>query len=97
MNLVSSISEKMTSVGAKLAYNDIFSNVSKSLGTFTGKVQGIALAIIIACIVITGIMFIFGEGPSRTAKKWLINIVIGAFLVFGAATLGSTIQDVAGF
>ncbi|WMX58527.1 TrbC/VirB2 family protein [Peribacillus sp. R9-11] len=84
-------------VAVQLSYNDFFSNVSSSVKTFTGKLQGIALVVIICCIVITGFMFIFGEGPSRTAKKWLVYIVIGAVLIFGAATLGSTIQDVSGF
>lgn len=82
---------------SNLTYNDFFSNVQTAVSTFTGKVQAVSLTIIIACIVITGVMFIFGEGPSRAAKKWLVNIVIGAVLVFGAATLGSTIQDVSGF
>lgn len=80
-----------------LPYNDFFTNVESAVSTFTGKVQGISLTIIIACIVISGIMFIFGEGASRTAKKWLIYIIVGAVLIFGAATLGSTIQDVSGF
>lgn len=84
-------------LGVQLSYNDFFTNVSTSVSSFTGKLQGIALVVIIACIVITGFMFIFGEGPSRTAKKWLVYIVIGAVLIFGAATLGSTIKDVSGF
>ncbi|MFB7304591.1 MULTISPECIES: TrbC/VirB2 family protein [Bacillati] len=80
-----------------LPYNDFFDNVSTSVSTFTGKLQGIALGVIIACIVITGFMFIFGEGPSRTAKKWLMYIIIGAVLIFGAATLGDTVKNVSGF
>ncbi|MDM5335785.1 TrbC/VirB2 family protein [Fictibacillus enclensis] len=80
-----------------VTYNDFFSNVGSSVTSFTGKLQGLALGVIICCIVITGFMFLFGEGPSRTAKKWLVYVVIGAVLIFGAATLGSTIQDVSGF
>lgn len=80
-----------------LLFNDIFSNVSKSLSTATGKLQGISMSVIVFCIVITGLMFVFGEGPSRAAKKWLMYIVVGAIIVFGAATIGSTIQDVSGF
>lgn len=87
----------LSKLASKLTYNDFFSNVEDAVSSFTGKVQGIALTVIIACIVVTGVMFIFGEGPSRTAKKWLVYIVIGAVLVFGGATLGSTIQDVSGF
>ncbi|MFP7474485.1 TrbC/VirB2 family protein [Niallia taxi] len=80
-----------------LAYNDIFDNVSTSLDTFTGKLQGIGLGVIIACLAVIGVMFMFGEGPGRTAKKWLLYIIAGGFILFGAATLGSTIQDTAGF
>lgn len=76
---------------------DFFSNVQQAVSTFTGKVQGISLTVIIACIVITGLMFVFGEGPSRTAKKWLVYIIAGAVLIFGASTLGTTIQDISGF
>ncbi|EEL25717.1 hypothetical protein bcere0018_53170 [Bacillus cereus Rock1-15] len=36
----------------------------------------------------------FGEGPSRTAKKWLMYIVVGGILLWGAGALGSTIQGV---
>lgn len=97
MSLLSSVSEKITSIGVGISYNDIFSNVGNSLSTFTGKVQGISLGIVVTCIVIIGLMFMFGEGPSRAAKKWLMYVIVGCFLVFGAATLGSTIKDVTGF
>lgn len=80
-----------------ITYNDFFSNVKKAVSTFTSKLQGISLALIIACIVVTGLMFVFGEGPSRAAKKWLMYIVIGSLLIFGASTLGSTIKNVGGF
>lgn len=80
-----------------LVFNDFFSNVQRALTSFTGKLQGISMSVIIACIVITGLMFLFGEGPSRTAKKWLMYIVVGAVIIFGASTIGSTVKDVSGF
>lgn len=82
---------------ATLVPMDFFSNVQNFMQNITSKVQGISLSIIIFCIVVTGLMFLFGEGPSRTAKKWLTYIVIGSIIVFGASTLGSTIKDVGGF
>lgn len=84
-------------ITSNLAYNDFFSNVSTAISSFTSKLQGISLVIIVACIAVTGLMFLFGEGPSRTAKKWLVYIIVGAVLIFGASTLGSTIKDVSGF
>lgn len=84
-------------ITGNLVYNDFFSNVESAISTFTGKLQGISLTIIIACIGITGLMFLFGEGPSRTAKRWLVFICVGAVLIFGASTLGTTIRDISGF
>ena len=76
---------------------DFFSNVQRFMSNVTSKVQGISLSIVIFCVVITGLMFLFGEGPSRTAKRWLTYIVIGALIIFGAATICSTIKSVGGF
>ncbi len=87
----------LNSIKALLVFNDFFSNVESAVSTLTGKLQSVSLTIIIACIVITGLMFLFGEGPSRSAKKWLIYIIAGAVIIFGASTLGSTIKDVSGF
>lgn len=90
MNLIETIT-------SNLSYNDFFSNVSTSLSTFTGKVQGIALTVIIACLVIAGIMYMLGEESAQKAKRWIPKIIIGAVIVFGAATLGATIRDISGF
>lgn len=84
-------------IANNMVYNNIFKNVQTSLQELTKNIQGITMSVVVLCIVITGIMFIFGEGPSRVAKKWLMFIGVGAFLVWGAATLGTTIQDVTGF
>lgn len=90
MNLLNKLTTHLT-------YNDFFDNVKGAFSSLTGKMQGISLTIIIACLVIIGVMFIFGEGPSRTAKKWLIYVIVGGCIVFGATTLGNTIKDVVAF
>lgn len=77
-----------------LVYNDFFEKVSGALANWTGKLQGIGLAVIVFCVCIIGFMFMFGEGPSRTAKKWLLYIVVGGILLWGAGALGSTVKDV---
>lgn len=79
-----------------LTYNDFFDSVSGAMNSWTGRLQAIGLVTIIFCICIAGFMFFFGEEMSRNAKKWLMRIVIGAALVFGAGTLGQTIQGVTG-
>uniref|UniRef100_UPI003450ACCC TrbC/VirB2 family protein n=1 Tax=Carnobacterium sp. TaxID=48221 RepID=UPI003450ACCC len=84
-------------IANNMVYNDIFKNVQTTLQELTKNIQGITMSMVVLCIVITGLMFIFGEGPSRTAKKWLLYIGVGAFLVWGAATLGTSLQDVTGF
>ena len=76
---------------------DFFSNVESMLTTLTGRIQAIALSAIILCIVIVGAMFLFGEGPSRAAKRWLGWIIVGAILIFGAATIAQTVQTTLGF
>lgn len=80
-----------------LSKMDFFSNVSKFMSNMTTKIQGISLSIVVFCVVVVGLMFLFGEGPSRTAKKWLTYIVIGALIIFGASTIGDTIKSVGGF
>jgi len=42
-------------------------------------------------------MFLFGDGPSRVAKRWLLFIIVGAVIIWGAATIAQTIQTTAGF
>ncbi|MHA4113400.1 TrbC/VirB2 family protein [Bacillus cereus] len=94
LNLLESVKSSLPTV----VYNDFFDSVSSALTSWTGKLQGIGLAVIIFCVCIIAFMFMFGEGPSRTAKKWLMYIVVGGILLWGAGTLGSTIQGVtAGF
>lgn len=89
--------ERVNNINFGLSRMDFFDNVAKFMQNTTTKMQGIALSIIVFCIVVTGLMFLFGEGPSRTAKKWLTYIVIGALIIFGASTMGSTIKSVGGF
>ncbi|PEM55431.1 TrbC/VirB2 family protein [Bacillus wiedmannii] len=94
LNLLESAKSSLQTV----VYNDFFDSVSSALTSWTGKLQGIGLAVIVFCVCIIAFMFMFGEGPSRTAKKWLLYIVVGGILLWGAGTLGSTIQGVtAGF
>lgn len=85
---------KLTSFLPKM---DFFDNVGRFMETITGRLQTISLSVIIFCVAVTGLMFVFGEGPSRTAKRWLTYIVIGAIIIFGASTIGQTIKSVGGF
>lgn len=76
---------------------NFFSNVAAMIASITTQLQGIAIGVIVLCLVVVGFMFLFGEGPSRAAKRWLGWIVLGAVIVFGAATIAQTIQTTAGF
>lgn len=76
---------------------DTFDNISKFASNITSKLQAISMSVIVCCIVIVGCMFIFGEGPSQKAKKWLTYIVVGSLIIFGASTIGSTIKSIGGF
>jgi hypothetical protein len=92
LNLLESAKSSLQTI----VYNDFFDNISKALQSWTGKLQNIGLAVIVFCVCIIAFMFMFGEGPSRTAKKWLMYIVIGGILLWGAGTLGSTVKEVTG-
>lgn len=89
--------ELMTNKFTNLPTMDFFDNISSFMGNMTSKIQGISLSVVIFCVCVAGLMFLFGEGPSRTAKKWLTYIVVGALIIFGASTIGSTIKSVGGF
>ncbi|PFM62698.1 hypothetical protein COJ48_18300 [Bacillus cereus] len=77
-----------------LAYNDIFDSVGNIFKAWGGRLQTITIWIAGFCVIVTGLMFIFGEGPSRTAKKWLMYIVAGCIIVWGAAEIVQTVQGV---
>ncbi|AWC30984.1 TrbC/VirB2 family protein [Bacillus cytotoxicus] len=79
-----------------LTYNDFFDSVSGALGTWTGRLQAIGVVLIIFCIAVAGVMYMFGEELSRKAKQWIFRIIIGGFLLFGAGVLGDTIKGVTG-
>ncbi|PEN45686.1 hypothetical protein CN630_18000 [Bacillus wiedmannii] len=81
-----------------LTYNDFFDSVRSALTSWSGKLQGIGGALIVFCVCVVAFMFMFGEGPSRAAKKWLLYIVVGGILLWGAGAFASTVQGVtAGF
>ncbi|MEC2394323.1 hypothetical protein BK717_28795 [Bacillus thuringiensis serovar malayensis] len=94
LNLLESAKSSLQTV----VYNDFFDSVRSALTSWSGKLQGLGIAVIIFCVCIIAFMFMFGEGPSRTAKKWLGYIVVGGVLLWGAGTFASTVQGVtAGF
>ena len=86
---------------AKAADNNnqpgFFGRIDSFTSQLSGLLKNTSIGVIILCFSITGLMFIFGEGPSRTAKKWLTYIVIGALIIFGAAALSETLKTVGGF
>ncbi|EJR25185.1 TrbC/VirB2 family protein (plasmid) [Bacillus sp. RA(2023)] len=77
-----------------LTYNDFFDSVSNALTTWSGKLQGLGIVVIVFCVCIIAFMFMFGEGPSRTAKKWLLYVIVGGVLLWGAGAFASTVQGV---
>ncbi|EUJ31534.1 hypothetical protein BCAMP_13066, partial [Brochothrix campestris FSL F6-1037] len=49
------------------------------------------------CGVIVGAMMMFGGGVSQKAKGWLMWIIIGCLIAWGAAEIMSTLKSVSGF
>jgi len=76
-----------------LVYNDIFDSVTASIQSIVGRLQLITVVVAILCAVIAGMMFLFGSDAMRTAKRWLVGIVIGCVIVFMAVTIGNTLYN----
>lgn len=77
-----------------LTYNDFFDSVSTAMGSWTGRLQTIGVAIIIFCVAVAGVMYMLGEELSRKAKQWIFRIVIGGVILFSAGIIGDTIKGV---
>ncbi|HFU7090106.1 TPA: TrbC/VirB2 family protein [Bacillus cereus] len=82
------------SILPNLVYNDIFDSVGNIFKEWAGRLQSTAMWIALLCVVITGLMFMFGEGPSRKAKTWLLYIIGGCIIVWGAMEIVQTVQGV---
>ncbi|PEF45161.1 hypothetical protein CON22_17925 [Bacillus cereus] len=77
-----------------LVYNDIFDSAANIFKEWGSRLQSITVWIAGFCVIIVGIMFLFGEGPARGAKKWLLYIIAGCIIVWGAAEFVQTVQGV---
>lgn len=87
-----------TVVATKLpVMSGFFDRINNFTSGLSSQLKATSIGVIILCFSITGLMFIFGEGPSRTAKKWLTYIVIGALIIFGATALSDTLKGLGGF
>lgn len=75
---------------------DFFESLTTLLNNISSKMQEASIAVIVICSVGAGLMHMFGEGLSAKAKKWLLGIVIGGFIVFLAGTIAETIKNTAG-
>lgn len=79
-----------------LTYNDFFDSVSTAMGSWTGRLQAIGVAVIIFCVAVAGVMYMLGEEMSRKAKQWLFRIIVGGVILFSAGVIGDTIRGLTG-
>jgi|GEM_PF-2430129 len=79
-----------------LPYNDIFDTLKSFLDGISSKLVIVGGALIVVCIVVTGLMFLLGEGPGRKAKQWLIYIAVGGLVMWGAGSISSTLKSLTG-
>lgn len=77
-----------------VVYNDIFDSFGNILKTFAGRLQSVSFWVAVVCVVVVGVMFMFGEGAARGAKKWLLYIIAGCIVVWGAMEFVQTVQGV---
>lgn len=74
----------------RLVVLDWFGKVTTTINKFTGKLQPMLIVIAILCAVGAGALWMMGEDMKRSAKSWLIGIMIGVFIISSATALINT-------
>lgn len=69
---------------------DWFSNAITTITDLTGKFQPLLIVVAILCLIFAGTLFMFGDDMKRSAKGWIIGILIGVFIISSATALINT-------
>lgn len=87
----------MYEVVSRLVVLDWFSKVQKSIFSLSAKIQPVALTAAGLMIIVVGCMYMFGDDTKRTAKSWLVGILIGVLFISGATTFINTYAKIVAF
>lgn len=78
------------------ADQDIVQNVTTVLNNIMNKAKSIATPIAIICGIFCGVKLLLASDPQsvRSAKTWLITIVIGLMVIYLAGPLVNTVVNI---
>lgn len=78
------------------ADNDIVSSVNSVLNDIMTKTKSIATPVAVICGVFCGIKLLIASDPQsvKSAKSWLITIVIGLLVIYLAGPLVNTVVNI---
>ncbi|HEN9415870.1 TPA: TrbC/VirB2 family protein [Streptococcus agalactiae] len=76
----------MTSIGGTV-FADPWDQTQKATVSTIERVQKLSFYIFIGCVVLSGLMFAFGDVGRTKATRWLPHIMLGSALVSGAVSL----------
>ncbi|MBC2174821.1 TrbC/VirB2 family protein [Listeria booriae] len=69
---------------------DWFSNAITTITDLTAKFQPLLVVVAILCLLLAGALFMFGDDMKRTAKSWILGILIGVFIISSCTALINT-------
>lgn len=77
-----------------IAYADVFDSISALITTMGGKFASIANPIAVVALIICGIKMLMASDPQsvRSAKQWIIIILLGLIVINLAGPIVNTIQ-----
>lgn len=79
------------------ALNDIGSSLINSLNKITEFIQSIAVPGATVCAAAIGVLFFMGKSGADKAKPWMMYVLIGIFVIFGAAEIANFFKTSSGF
>ncbi|MBC2373715.1 hypothetical protein HBP98_17015 [Listeria booriae] len=69
---------------------DWFSNAITTITDLTAKFQPLLIVVAVLCLILAGALFMMGDDMKRTAKGWIIGILIGVFIISSGTALINT-------
>ena len=78
--------------------SNLQSSLNQATGDITNLLQGVGIGVLVVFIAILGFKVVTGgrEGL-REAKSWVVGLIIGAVLIWGAGALAEWLQQISNF
>ncbi|EAC5124619.1 hypothetical protein A0T38_14095 [Listeria monocytogenes] len=75
---------------SRLLAMDWFSNAINAINNLTSKFQPLLIVAAILCLLLAGALFMMGDDMKRSAKGWILGILIGVFIISSCTALINT-------